>query len=151
VTVVAAVAFGLLIGYLAWANDSFPTREGTFADYATVTSTQFNGTEMAFWVQWTNSDYLPYQAQLTSAVTDAANTDVCGLGLSNVTVGQTLFMPFAIATPTPVVTSVDLSIAVQSMVNGTRFTIDYIVPNASAQNGDIMPSNIACQQEMGVE
>jgi hypothetical protein len=49
--IVAAVAFGLLIGYLAYTNDTFPAQERPFGDYANVVYSAFNGTEMAFRVQ----------------------------------------------------------------------------------------------------
>jgi hypothetical protein len=149
--IVGAAAFGLLIGYLAYTNDSFPTTEKPFANYARVTSSDFNGTEFAFWVQWVNGGYLPYQAQLTSDVTDTANTPVCATGLTTVQEGQTIFMPFAMASPTAVVTNVDLRIAVRSTANGSAFTIVYNVPTASAQNGNVVPSDITCQQPAGVE
>jgi hypothetical protein len=151
VAILGAVAFGLLIGYLAYANDSFPTTEKPFADYAKVTSTAFNGTELAFWVQWVNGDYLPYQAQLTSDVSDTANTPVCATGLTTVQAGQTIFMPFAMASLTAAVTNVDLRIAVESTVDGSVFTILYSVPPASAQNGNVVPSDIICQQPAGIE
>jgi hypothetical protein len=147
--VVAAVVFGVYIGYLAWSNDSFPAETRTFGQYASVTSFPFNGTEFAFRLSWLNSSYVPLYAQLTSPVTDAANTPVCDLKVSNVSTGQSLFLPFTISPPSATVDNVDLSIAVKSISSGNEFTIVFNVPTASATNGDITPSNVSCQQPLG--
>ena len=147
--IVAAVVFGIYIGYLAWANDSFPAGERPFSQYAAVTSSSFNGTEFAFTIAWTNSSYLPLYAQLTSPATDAANTPVCDLKLSSVSNGQSLFLPFTISPPSATVNSVALSIAVKSETTGSEFTIVYNVATASAGNGNITPSNVSCQQPLG--
>ncbi len=147
--IVAAVVFGIYIGYLAWANDSFPAEQRPFADYGSVTSSSFNGTEFAFRIQWANSSYLPLYAQLTSPATDAANTPVCDLGLTGVANGQALFLPFAVSPPSAAVSNVDLSIAVKALATGNEFTIVYNVPSATAANGAITPSNISCQQPLG--
>jgi hypothetical protein len=149
VVIVAAVIFGAYIGYLAWANDSFPAETKPFAEYAAVQSSYFNGTEFAFHINWASSSYLPLYAQLTSPATDAANTPVCDLGVSSVSAGQTLFLPFTISPPSASVNNVDLSIAVRALGNGTEFTIVYNIPSASATNGDISPSNVSCQQPLG--
>jgi hypothetical protein len=149
--IVGSILFGLFIGYLAYTNDSFPTRVMPFDQYATVTSTQFNGTELAFSVTWNNSGYLPYQAQVTSDSSDAANTPVCGLQLQSVTDGQMIFMPFSIASPSAALADVQLSIAVKNVVNGTEFTIAYTVPTITAGNGNVEPSNLTCQQPPGIE
>lgn len=150
VAIVGAVIFGLYIGYLAYANDSFPTRTEPFANYATVSSSSFNGTEFAFTLTWQNASALPLYAQLTSPATDAANTPVCGIGLSNVTEGQSIFMPFTI-TESPALSNVDLSIAVKPLAGGSQFTIVYNVPSISAGNLPISPSNISCQEPPGIE
>lgn len=150
VAIVGAVVFGLYIGYLAYANDSFPTRTEPFANYATVSSSSFNGTEFAFTLTWQNASALPLYAQLTSPATDAANTPVCGIGLANVTEGQSIFMPFTI-TESPALSNVDLSIAVKPLAGGSQFTIVYNVPSISAGNLPISPSNISCQEPPGIE
>ncbi|MDG7010216.1 MAG: hypothetical protein JRM71_05415 [Nitrososphaerota archaeon] len=150
VAIVGAVVFGLYIGYLAYANDSFPTRTEPFANYATVSSSSFNGTEFAFTLTWQNASALPLYAQLTSPATDAANTPVCGIGLANVTEGQSIFMPFTI-TESPALSNVDLSIAVKPLAGGSQFTIVYNVPSISAGNLPIFPSNISCQEPPGIE
>lgn len=149
VAVVGAVVFGLYLGYLAWANDSFPAQERPFGDYAGVVSVNFNGTEFAFEVKWVNAGYLPLYAQLTSPATDAANTPVCGVGLSSIGSGQLVFMPFTISPPSATLTNVDLSIAVKSIATGSEFTIVYNVPSVSATNSPITPSNVSCQQPLG--
>ena len=151
--VVAAVAFGLFLGYLAYTNDSFPAQVRPFSDYATVASALFNGTEYAFTLQWLNASYVPQFAQLTSPNTDAANTPVCGIQLSGIKDNQTVFLPFTISPASATLSDVDLSIAVQSATNSTQFTIVYNVPSVSApaNNQPITPSNITCQQPPGVE
>lgn len=148
VTLIGAAVFGLYIGYLALANDSFPAQVKPFGNYARVTSETFNGTEFAFNLTWVNASALPLYAQLTSPATDAANTPVCQVGLSSVTSGQTIFMPFTISRPTATLTNVDLSIAVKP-AGGGEFTIVYNVASVSAVNGLITPSNISCQQPLG--
>jgi hypothetical protein len=149
VAVVAAVAFGLLLGYLAYANDSFPAQERPFGDYASVLYSSFNGTEFALRVQWNSANYLPLYTQLSSPSTDAANTPVCDLGLSSVQKGQVIFMPFTINPASAALSDVDLSIAVQSATNNTSFTITYNIPSINATNSAISPSNIACQEQLG--
>ena len=147
--VVGAVAFGLYLGYLAWANDSFPAQVMPFSDYATVTSSSFNGTEFAFSVRWNNASYLPMFAQLTSPATDAANTPVCSLGYSAVEAGQVIFMPFTISPASATLSNVDLSIAVKSIATGSEFTVVYNVAGVSATNTPIVPSDVSCQQPLG--
>ncbi len=149
--IVGALVFGLYLGYLAWANDSFPAQQRPFGDYASVVSSEFNGTELALSVRWDNSSYLPLYAQLTSSSTDAANTPVCGLGLSSVQSGQTIFMPFTITPASATLTSVDLSIAVKSVATGAEFTIVYNMPSVQGSNSPITPSNVSCQQPPGLE
>jgi hypothetical protein len=146
VVLAAAVAFGLLLGYLAWTNDSFPTREGPFANYAKVSSSSFNGTEFAFRVQWLSPDYTPLYAQLTSPSSDSANTIVCDVNSSVIARNQTIFMPFGLSGPSTSLSNVDLSIAVQSRINGTRFTIDYTVNSIAAVQGDIQPQSMSCSE-----
>jgi len=144
--IVAAVVFGLYLGYLAWTNDSFPAQTRPFSDYATVTSATFNGTEYAFSLRWNSSDFLPMYAQLTSPATDSANTDVCDTGLSSVSAGQSIFMPFGLSCPSTALSEVDLSVAVKAVTNGTEFTIVYHVDSVTAVPGDFQPQTMACTQ-----
>jgi hypothetical protein len=141
---VAALVFGLYLGYLAWTNNTFPAREGRFSDYANVASSTFNGTEYAFRLQWL-SDSVPAYAQLTSSVSDSANTPVCETGLREATMGQTIFMPFGLSSPSTSLSQVDLLIAVRA-ANGTMFTIVYHVDTATAIAGNIQPQNFSCSQ-----
>jgi len=141
-----AVAFGLLLGYLAWSNDSFPSREGHFSQYARVSSSSFNGTEFAFRVQWLSYDTVPLYAQLTSPSSDSANTIVCDINSSAMAGNRTIYMPFGLSGPSTSLSNVDLSIAVQSKVNGTRFTVDYVVNSINATQGDIQPQNMSCSE-----
>ncbi|HYB06928.1 MAG TPA: hypothetical protein VEB87_02095 [Nitrososphaerales archaeon] len=151
VVVVGAAAFGLFLGYLAYTNDSFPAQQRPFGDYASVVYSSFNGTELAFRVQWLNSGYVPLYAQVTSQSTDAANTPVCSIGLSAVQSGQVVFLPFGISQASVTLNNVDLSLAVKSATNSTQFTIVYTVPSISASNATITPSNLTCQEPAGVE
>ncbi|HUI23368.1 MAG TPA: hypothetical protein VLY82_03135 [Nitrososphaerales archaeon] len=144
-----AVAFGLVIGYLAYSSDSFPAQERPFSDYAKVVYSSFNGTEYAFRVEWNNSGYLPLFTQLTSPATDAANTPVCDINMSSISSGQTIFLPFTISPASATLSNVDLAIAVRSATNSTQFTIVYNVPLANATNAAITPSDITCQQPLG--
>jgi hypothetical protein len=146
--ILGAVLFGVLLGYLAWTNDSFPSRTKPFTDYARVVSASFNGTEYAFTIQWLDAQYQPQYSQL-AADQDAGNTVVCGFGTGRVESGQTIFMPFGLPAPTPVLTNVHLYIAVNSASGGDEFTIVYDVTSVTAQGGDILPSNVACQQPSG--
>jgi len=148
VALVGAVAFGLIVGYLAYSNDSFPAQTRPFASYAKVVYSSFNGTEYAFRVEWNSSSYLPLFTQLTSPATDAANTPVCDLKMSSITSGQTIFLPFTISPASATLSNVDLAIAVQSATNSTQFTIIYNVPLVSATNAPITPSNITCQEPL---
>ncbi len=147
--IVAAAAFGLFLGYLAYTSDSFPTQQRPFGDYASIPSSTFNGSEYAFRVQWNNANYIPLYAQLTSPATDAANTPVCDLKLASVTSGQIIFMPFTITPESAALSNVDLSIAVSSATNSTQFTIAYNVPLVNATNSAITPSNVTCGEPPG--
>jgi hypothetical protein len=147
--IIAAVAFGLFIGYLAYSSDSFPAQERPFANYAKIVYSSFNGTEFAFRVEWNNSNYVPLFTQLTSPATDAANTPVCSLNATGIKSGQTIFLPFTISPASAALSNVDLAIAVQSATNSTQFTISYNIPLVSASNGLITPSNITCQEPLG--
>ena len=149
VAIVAAAVFGLYLGYLAWSNGSFPTDVRPFGDYANVTLAIFNGTEFAFNVQWKDPGFLPVKAQLTSPATDAANTPVCEVGLSSVSAGQSIFMPFTISPASATLSNVDLSIEVAPVAGGSSFTIVYNVPLVSASDLPISPSNITCQEPLG--
>lgn len=151
VAIAGAVAFGLYVGYLAYANDSFPTRTEPFVNFANVTSYAFNGTEFAFRLTWENASALPLYAQLTSPSTDAANTPVCDLGIGNVSSGQEIFMPFAISPESATLSDVHLSIAVRPLAGGGEFTIVYNVPVIAAGNSPIIPSNIACREPPGIQ
>ncbi|HXW94127.1 MAG TPA: hypothetical protein VEJ19_00270 [Nitrososphaerales archaeon] len=148
VALVGAAAFGLLIGYLAYTNDSFPAQTRPFAGYAKVVYSSFNGTEYAFRVEWNNSNYIPLFTQLTSPATDAANTPVCDLQMSSIRSGETIFLPFTISPASATLSNVDLSIAVQSATNSTQFTIIYNVPLVNATNALITPPNITCQEPL---
>lgn len=141
-----AAIFGLLLGYLAWTNDSFPSQERPFSTYAAVASSTFNGTEFAFRVQWLSPGFTPLYAQLTSPTSDSANSVVCNVNSSTVAGNRTIFMPFGISTPSTSLSNVDLSIAVQSPLNGTQFTIDYHVGSVTAVQGDIEPQNMSCTE-----
>jgi hypothetical protein len=148
IAIVGAVAFGLYIGYLAYTNDSFPTAERPFANYANVTSYSFNGTEFAFTIRWENASAVPRYAQLSSPDSDAANTAVCDLQISSASTGQTIFLPFTISPESPALQDVSLYIAVHP-VTGGDFSIMYSVASVSAGNGLILPSNVTCQQPLG--
>lgn len=150
VAVAGALVFGGYVGYLAWTNDAFPTQQRPFSEYASVVSAVFNGTEVAFQVQWLRADTLPLFSQVTSADVDAANTPVCDIGLATVQAGQTSFMPFAITQHLQVITNAELSIAMRSAANGSEFTIVYPITSIQANPGNISP-NISCSQPVGVE
>lgn len=145
--IIGSTAFGLYLAYIAWTNSSFPTATRPFDDYASVVSTQFNGTELFYRVEWNStSGLLPLYAQIASPETDEANSPVCSLGLSNLTVGQMINLPFGIAAPKESLASVDLYIAVGTNQNSPQFTIDYHIDQISAQPGNIAPSNYACTE-----
>lgn len=148
--ILGAVAFGGLLAYIAWTQDTFPSQTRPFKDYATVVSTSFNGTEYAFRIKWLNSNFQPYSAQLT-ADQDAGNTVVCGFGSGQVASGQVIFMPFGLPAPAPALTNVHLYVAVRSAGGGGDFTIAYNVTSISAPNppADIQPSNFVCEQPAG--
>jgi hypothetical protein len=149
--IAGAVLFAVYVGYLAFANESFPIEQRPFGDYAAMASApQFNGTEISFHVRWLNSDYLPVKAQITSPTTDAANSPTCFFDLQNVTSGQVLAMPFGLSSATPVATSVQLSIDVKTLATGSDFTIAYTVNSTSAAQGDVTPTNISCQESASV-
>jgi hypothetical protein len=151
IAIVGAAVFGLYLGYLAWSQDSFPTATKPFGNYAVVTSDTFNGTEFAFNLTWENASALPVKVQLTSQSTDAANTPVCEVGLTSVTKGQNIFMPFSITPGSTSLTSVSLNIDVQPTGGGGDFTITYNVASISASNTPITPSDITCQEPAGIE
>jgi hypothetical protein len=141
-----AIAFGGYLGYLAWTNGSFPSQQKPFGDYASVASASFNGTEYAFTITWLSADYLPLKAQITSSASEIANSPVCWLGLTSVTPGQSIFMPFGVSSPSTSLTGVDLSIDVKSLATGAEFTIALHVDSVVAQPGDITPSEFVCSQ-----
>ena len=142
---VGAIAFGGYLGYLAWANDSFPAQQKPFGDYANVTSVEFNGTEYALRIHWLSGTDLPLYVQITSDTSDAANSPICELGFSSVNVGQTIFMPFGTSRASSTPTNVDLWIAVRPAA-GSDFTIHQRMGSASLVAGDIAPVGFACTQ-----
>jgi len=145
-----AVVFSLYLAYIAWSTSSFPVQQQPFSDYATVVTTQFNGTELYYEVEWNStSNLLPLFAQITSPQTDEANSPVCGLGLTSVSQGQMLQLPFGIAAPKETLASVDLAIAVGTNPNSPQFTITYHIDSINANPGDIKTSNYACTQPAG--
>ena len=146
VVIVGALVFGGYLGYLAWTNDSFPVQQRPFAEYASIASARFNGTEFALNITWARSDSVPLYAQLTSRTTDAANTPVCSTGLTTVQEGQNVFMPFSISQHAQTLSNVELSIAVRYLGNGTEFTIVYTVASVTAEPGNISPLGVSCQQ-----
>ena len=153
VAIGASVVFGLFLGYLAWTNDSFPTQTKPFSSYANVTWDAFNGTELAFRVQWVNASAIPIKAQVTSPATDAANTPVCEVGLSSVKSGQTIFMPFTISPSSATLSQVSLNIDVQPIAGGSDFTIIFNLGTISAPASSLLitPSSVTCQQPLGSE
>jgi hypothetical protein len=145
VALFSAVAFGGVLGYLALSNDSFPSRESPFQNYASLASATFNGTEYSFRLNWLSTNYTPKFAQISSDETDAANSPVCDIGQNVSGPGGTLFLPFAINTPSSSLGHVDLWLDVEA-VNGTQFSIVYHANPVSAVQGDIEPSDITCNQ-----
>lgn len=146
-----AVIFAAYIGYLAFANESFPVEQRPFGNYAAMASPpQFNGTEISFHVRWLNSDYIPVKAQINSDTTDAANSPTCYLDLTSVNASQVIAMPFGLSSATPVITNVQLSIDVSTVATGHDFTIVYTVNSTSAAQGDVTPTNISCQESASV-
>jgi hypothetical protein len=144
--IVSAVAFGLLLGYLEYENQSMPTAEKPFGDYANVVSVVFNGTEIDFRIQWTASgNYTPLSAQ-TASDTDSANSPLCDLGMKSIVKGQMVDLPFSTAEPETALSDVQLFIAVQANTNRTQFTIEYDHGQINANPGDITPSTYACAQ-----
>ena len=140
-----AIAFGSYIGYLAWTNDTFPPKQLPFADYANVTSVEFNGSEYAVTISWLSSATLPLYVQITSSVSDAANSPVCDLNLRSVSQGQSIFLPFGVSGISNAPTSVNLWIAAQ-YGNGTEFTVQHTITNYTAFQGNIIPTEYACTE-----
>lgn len=151
VALAGAVAFGGLIAYLAYANDSFPSQKEPFQDYAQVASYSFNGTEIAFHLTWENGSATPLYSQLNSPSSDAANTPVCDIGLQSASPGQDIFLPFNISPTSATLSNVNLYIAVRAVATGAEFTIVYNLASVPATNASIVPSDIACQQPAPVE
>ena len=144
-TFVGALTFGGYLGYLAWTNDSFPSLQKPFGGYANVTSVEFNGTEYAVTIAWQSGSDIPLYVQITSSVSDGANSPVCDLGLASVTKGQSIFMPFGFNGPSATPTNVELLIAVKP-ATGPEFTIQQQIDNFTAQGGDIVPAQFACAE-----
>jgi hypothetical protein len=145
IAVGGAAIFGVFLAYLAWTNDSFPVQQKPFADYATVRSYSFNGTEVVFQIRWLSSDYLPLYAQMTSSISDTANSPVCGLGLQNVTSGQVIPLPFGVSRPSASLGNVELSLAVRPVATGSEFTIKYSIASLDAHQGNLMPTGVVCR------
>jgi hypothetical protein len=143
---VGALVFGLFLAYLEYQNQSFPTTQKPFSEYATVVASDFNGTEVYFKVEWTTSgNFTPLYAQLVSSV-DAANSPVCGLGITSLSKGQTFDLPFATTAPASALSDVQLFIAVRAGSNMTEFTIEYQMGQVTAAPGNIVPSGYACSE-----
>lgn len=144
---VGALAFGLFLAYLEYENQSFPAAEKPFSNYATVIASEFNGTEVYFNVEWTTSgNFTPLYAQMVSTV-DAANSPVCGLGITSLSKGQTIDLPFATTGPASALSDVQLFIAVRADTNMSEFTIQYQMGQVIAQPGNITPSTYACSEQ----
>lgn len=144
---VGALAFGLFLAYLEYENQSFPAAEKPFSNYATVIASEFNGTEVYFKVEWTTSgNFTPLYAQMVSTV-DAANSPVCGLGITSLSKGQTIDLPFATTGPASALSDVQLFIAVRADTNMSEFTIQYQMGQVIAQPGNITPSTYACSEQ----
>lgn len=145
--IVTAVVFAVFLGYLAFANQSFPAEQRPFGDYAVMAAPpQFNGTELSFHIRWLNPDYLPVKAQITSDTTDSANSPACYTGLQSVTSGQIISMPFGLGSASPTAQNVQLSIDVTTVATGHEFTIVYTINSTAAANGDVTPKDISCQE-----
>jgi hypothetical protein len=150
VAIAGAVVFGVAVAYFEFVNDSFPTEQRSFGDYAMVTSTSFNGTELAYTVNWLSADYIPLYVQVTSPTSDQANTPVCDLRYSSGPSGQSIFMPFSMAQPAQGLKDVDLSIAVRPVGGGGDFTIVYHLDSVFLNvQGNVEPSTLTCQQAAG--
>jgi len=150
VALVGAAAFGGYLGYLAYSNDSFPSLQEPFDNYASITSAVFNGTEYAFTITWSSANYLPLYAQMTSTASDNANSPVCSLGLANVTAGESIFLPFGVSGGASIPVTIDLWIAVKPLT-GAEFTLQQQVSNFTTRAGDILPVQEACNEPPGVE
>ena len=147
VVVVGALAFGLVLGYLEYQNQSFPASTKPFGQYAQVVTSTFNGTEMYFKVMWTTQgNFTPLYAQIVSSV-DEANSPVCSIGIPSISRGQSIDMPFAVSGPTSALSDVELLIAVRANGNMTEFTIQYQMGQVVAHPGDIVPSTYSCSEQ----
>ncbi len=144
-----AVVFGLIIGYLAYTNALFPPKQESFGNYATVVSTSFNGTELAFNVRWNNASALPLKVQVTSTDSIQADSPVCMAGLSSVTDGQVIFLPFAVSPPSETLNNVILSIAAKDLATGNQFTIMYNLSSITAGSSTITPLGPICELPPG--
>ncbi|MCL4355075.1 MAG: hypothetical protein JRN56_00695 [Nitrososphaerota archaeon] len=144
-----SIFFGLLIGYFAYTSALFPPKQEPFGNYATVTSTSFNGTELAFNVRWNNASALPLKVQVTSTVSTEVDSPQCMAGLSSVTSGQMLFLPFAVSPPSGGLNNVYLSIAAKDLVTGNQFTIMYNLNNITASSSLITPIGPICELPPG--
>ncbi|HXW36810.1 MAG TPA: hypothetical protein VEJ36_02760 [Nitrososphaerales archaeon] len=149
--VVGSAVFGLFLGYLAYVNDSFPVAQRPFGAYASVLSSVFNGTEVNYKIQWLSPGYVPEYAQITSPNSDEANSPVCSIGVSSAASGETFELPFSTTSPTTALSSVTLSIAVQSSNKSASFTIQYTLDTMNAVPGDIQPSTYACYESAGAD
>ncbi len=144
--VAGAVVFGGYLGYMAWANDSFPVEQRPFEQYASVVSANFNGTDYSFGLRWLNASFQPQYSQLYSATDDAANSPVCDLPPGTLSAGQVVYLPFGTTSPAETLSNVELYIAVKPVSGGGEFTIVYTVDSVSAVPGNVYPSNVICTQ-----
>jgi hypothetical protein len=145
--IMAVVVGSAIIIYVAVEQSSaptFPVQQKPFDEYASVVSSVFNGTEYSFKVEWTaGGNYSLLFAQMTSS-TSVGNSPICSVGIRSIATGQVVDLPFSLSSNASSLADVGLSLAVQSVGNGSQFTIQYRAGNATAVVGDIQPSTYAC-------
>ncbi len=141
----AAVVFGLYFGIMLWANDSFPQQTEPFANYATITSTAFNGTVYSFTMKWTSNDTIPLYAQLSWTDSDQESSLVCDFGVSAPPTSPVV-MPFGIDGVQATLTAIQLDIAVKTLSTGSEFTIVYNVNSVNATASGNLAQNYACTE-----
>jgi hypothetical protein len=144
--ILGAAAFGLLLVYFAFLNDSFSTNIRPFGTYASIQTAVFNGTEVSYTVQWNSPNYTPLYAQITSPNSDEANSPVCDMPAPD---GQVYVLPFATTTPSTALSQVTLEIAVKSSTNSTQFSIEYELNQMTAAPGDLVPTSYSCSEPAG--
>jgi hypothetical protein len=129
--VIAASAILLYVATTSLGSPSFPSEQKPFSEYATVMSSTFNGTEYNFQLQWRAAgNYTPLFAQMTST-SSYEDSAVCDVGISSISRGETLNLPFVL--PENATT-----------LSGVGLTIQFQAGNATAISGDIAPSSYAC-------